>query len=133
MPWGADQMFFRRQQSNEQGAYFTPWVEVVHSGNINAITTPIQTALNLKAPLASPAFTGTISTIGDITCLNDIATTITANRSLTSQQTGDTYGASSLILQNRDNFYGSTLQNLSSTATVTDVSLQTSPSIRYMR
>ena len=27
LPWDADQMFFRRQQSNEQGNYFTPWVE----------------------------------------------------------------------------------------------------------
>ena len=79
MPWDADQMFFRRQQSNEQGAYFTPWVQVVHSGNINTFTTPTQTALNLKAPLASPAFIGAISTTGDITCLNDTATTITAN------------------------------------------------------
>jgi hypothetical protein len=63
IPWDADQMFFRRQLSNEQGADFTPWVEVVHSGNINTFTTPIQTALNLKAPLASHAFTGFISTI----------------------------------------------------------------------
>ena len=64
-------------------------MEVVHSGNINACTTPIQTALNLKAPLASPAFTGTISTTGDITCSNYTATTITANNSLTIQQRGD--------------------------------------------
>ena len=80
MPWDADQMLFRRQQSNEQGNYFTPWVEVVHRGNISAFATPIQTALDLKAPLASPAFTGSISTTGDITCSNDTATTITANK-----------------------------------------------------
>ena len=45
MPWDADQMFFRRQQSHEQGNFFTPWKEVVHSGNISTDT---QTALNAK-------------------------------------------------------------------------------------
>ena len=99
MPWDDDQMFFRWQQSNGQGNYFTPWVEVVHSGSINAFTSGVQTALNLKAPLASPALTGSISTTGDITCSNDIATTLTANKSLTIQQTDDTYGTSSLTLQ----------------------------------
>ena len=64
----------------------------------------IQIALNLKAPLASPAFAGSISTTGDITCSTDTATTITANKSLTVQQTGDTYGASSLTLPNRNYF-----------------------------
>ena len=45
LPWDADQMFFRRQQSNEQCKYFTPWVEVVHSGNISTF---IQPALRTK-------------------------------------------------------------------------------------
>ena len=38
-------MFFRRQQRNERGNYFTPWVEVVYSGNINTF---IQPTLNTK-------------------------------------------------------------------------------------
>ena len=41
MPWDADQMFFRRQQDST----FTPWVEVLHSGNINTF---IQPSLNIK-------------------------------------------------------------------------------------
>ena len=89
-------------------------------------TTETNTILILKAPLASPALTGTISTTGDITCSNETATTITANKSLTIQQTGDTYGASSLTLLTRNTFYGITVQIFNSTATVTDVALQTS-------
>ena len=109
-------------------------MEVAHSGNINAFTTPIQTALNLKAPLASPAFTGSISTTGDITCSNDFATAITVDNSLILQQTGDTHGALRLTLQNRNNFNGIIIQNLSSTATLADVALQkTSSFTRYMR
>ena len=95
--------------------------------------TESNTSLALKAPLASPAFTGTISTTADIICSNDTAKTITANRSLTVQQTGDTYGASSLTLLNRNNFNGITIQNLASTATVTDVILQASSFTRYIR
>jgi hypothetical protein len=60
MPWDADQMFFRRQQSNEQGNNFTPWREVVHSGSINTFTQPALNALALKAPFASPTFTGIV-------------------------------------------------------------------------
>jgi hypothetical protein len=41
MPWDTDQMFFRRKQDSS----FTPWREVVHSGNINTF---IQPSLNTK-------------------------------------------------------------------------------------
>ena len=129
MPWDTDQMFFRRKADSS----FSNWLEVVHSGNINTFTSGIQTALNLKAPFASPAFTGSISTTGDIACSNGTATTITANKSLTIQQTGDAYGTSSLTLQNRNNTNGTTIQKLSSTATLADVALQTSSFTRYMR
>ena len=47
MPWDADQMFFRRQQSHAQDNYFTPWMEVVHSGNIHTFTQPISDATQL--------------------------------------------------------------------------------------
>ena len=98
----------------------------MHSGNINTFTSRIQTTLNLKAPVASAACTGTTSTTGDITYSNDTATTITANRSLTIQHTGDAYGASSLTLQNKNNINGITIWNPSLTATLADVALQTS-------
>ena len=64
---------------------------------------------------------------------NATATTITANKSLTLQQVGDTYGTSSLTLQNRNKLNGITIQNLNPTATVTDVALQRSSFTRYMR
>ena len=57
MPWDADQTFFRRDQDSS----FAPRVEVVHKGSIKTFTTQIQSALNLKALLASPALTGTIN------------------------------------------------------------------------
>ena len=38
MPWDADTMSFTRQASNAQGNLFAPWMEVVHSGNINNFT-----------------------------------------------------------------------------------------------
>ena len=79
MPWDTDQIFFRGKPDRS----FSNWLEVVRSGNINTFTSGIQTALNLKAPLASPAFPGSSSTTGDVTCSNDTATSITANKSLT--------------------------------------------------
>ena len=41
MPFDYDKMFFRRQRNND----FSPWLEVVHSGNINTF---IQPALSTK-------------------------------------------------------------------------------------
>ena len=41
MPFDYDKMFFRRQRNND----FSPWLEVVHSGNINTL---IQPALSTK-------------------------------------------------------------------------------------
>ena len=46
------------------------------------ISTATQNALNLKAPLASPALTGVISNASNITFANATATTISADKSL---------------------------------------------------
>ena len=66
------------------------------TGTANYYTkTETNTNLALKAPLASPAFTGNISTTGDTICSNDTATTIAATTSISLQQTGETCGTSS--------------------------------------
>ena len=64
MPWDSDRMFFRRQESNAQG-FFTPWREIVHSGNINTFTQMGHTlaALALKAPVGNPTCTETVGRI----------------------------------------------------------------------
>ena len=52
MPWDADRMFFRRQQ----GTSFSAWNEVIHSGNISALSqlgTDDIAALELKADKAT--------------------------------------------------------------------------------
>jgi hypothetical protein len=52
MPWDSDQMFFRRKQD----ATFTPWREIIHTGNIGAYTqqsADTTAALDLKADKAT--------------------------------------------------------------------------------
>ena len=71
--------------------------------------TETDNSVALKAPLASPAFTGTISTTGDI-CSNATATTIAAIKSLALQQTGDVSGGTVLQLQNREGVRGISAQ-----------------------
>ena len=64
----------------------------------------------LKAPLASPAFTGTLSTTGDITFSNATATNTAANKSLTLQQTGDIAGGTIVLVRNRECVRGISVQ-----------------------
>ena len=72
--------------------------------------TESNTSLALKAPLASPAFIGTLSTAGDITCSDATATIIAAHKSLTLQQIGDVSGGTVLQLQNREGVRGISVQ-----------------------
>ena len=68
-----------------------------------------------------------------ISCSSATATAITANRSLTLQQTGDTHGTSILTLQNRSSINGVSIQNPNATLTLTDLILQTDLHSRTIR
>jgi hypothetical protein len=88
----------------------------------NYTKTEVDDGLALKAPLASPAFTGAISTTGNIICSDATATTISANESLTFEHV---YGTTSMILQNRNGVSGVVFQTTNPIATPTDLIFQT--------
>jgi len=100
--------------------------KIVLNTNLTELTnyytkTETNTSLALNAPLVSPTFTGNISTAGDITGSNAIATTISANKSLVLQQIGDLYGTTRMALQYRSRLNGLSIQTNSATTTLTDL------------
>ena len=103
--------------------------------NTNVITlavsgTPSSGSLNVKnvsnTTVASISNTGvstcsSLSSGGNITCSNATSTTITANKLLTHEQDGDTWGTTYFRLSEGNPSYGATLQSTHTTANIVDL------------